>query len=148
MTRHSFRGPAIGFGLGVLLCALPLSAGDKITWKSVETAVLKLDERAAKHWEVFVTEKKHHLVLVQLGAQYLLIDFNARALFDVPAESFEHKGKDFRMLFPEHKGKLVATDQWSIRDAGRARIIRMRLLDELHVLEVQLPLQPDLRYLY
>jgi hypothetical protein len=42
----------------------------------------------------------------------------------------------------------VATADWWMRDAGRARIIRVRLKEEGRVLEVQLPLRPDLRIFY
>lgn len=130
------------------LCASTLWTGDSVILKPIELAVLKLDLKQAKQWEVFGVVKKGHLALVQLGPRNLLIDMKERAVYEVPSESLEHKGKQFRMAYPDHHGKKLDTDQWFQRDAGRVHIVRMRFIDDLHTLEVQLPIQLDLRTLY
>ena len=44
--------------------------------------------------------------------------------------------------------KLLASDEWTDKHAGRARIIRLRLSAEGRRLDVQLPATPDLRKFY
>ena len=159
------------------LFASPLAgqAAEKIVWKPVALAVLKVDDRPAKIWEVYVAQKKEHLVLVQLGRRNLVLDTELREVVELPPAALQRKGKDLQWDRAEKPntenteaqraqredvekstgqeasaptGKVLETTGWWIRDAGRARIIRVRLKAEGRVLEVQLPLRPDLRILY
>ena len=146
-------------------------AAEKIVWKPVALAVLKVDERPAKIWEVYVAQKREHLVLVQLGRRNLVLDTELREVVEIPPAALQRKGKDLlweraekhntegaEAPFDSAQGRqrtqrkdeerALATADWWIRDAGRARIIRVRLKEEGRVLEVQLPLRPDLRILY
>lgn len=126
-------------------------------------ALLKVDGRQAKFWNVYVAHKKEHLVLVQLGRRNLVLDTELREVVEVPPAALERKGKDLHWEPAEKTNTegagaqrtqkkseetVLATADWWIRDAGRARIIRVRLSAEGRVLEVQLPLRPDLRILY
>jgi hypothetical protein len=144
------------------LCSTAVAA-EKIIWKPVTLALLKVDGRQAKFWNVYVAHKKEHLVLVQLGRRNLVLDTELREVVEIPLAALERKGKDLQWerlektdaegaeaQSPQSKNeeKVLATADWWIRDAGRARIVRVRLSDEGRVLEVQLPLRPDLRIFY
>lgn len=126
-------------------------------------ALLKVDGRQAKFWNVYVAHKKEHLILVQLGRRNLVLDTELREVVEIPTAALERKGKDLQWersektntegaeaQSPQSKNEetALATADWWIRDAGRARVIRVRLSDEGRVLEVQLPLRPDLRIMY
>ena len=150
----------------VLLVALALPpailAAEKIVWKPVVLALLKVDGKPAKIWGVYVAQKKEHLVLVQLGRRNLVLDTELREVIEIAPTAIQRKGKDLQWERAETANtentetqrtqrteeKALATADWWIRDAGRARIIRVRLKEEGRVLEVQLPLRPDQRILY
>ena len=142
------RIPGLLWPLLLIFSASISAAPQKLIWKPVEVAVLKIDDRPVKLWEIFRAEKKPNLVLVQLGSRFLFLDTAARQLFELPPQSLERTGKELRMSYPQHAGNLQPTSDWSIRDAGRARIIRIRLPAEGRVLEIQLPIPLDLRTLY
>ncbi len=160
--------------LFVLVC-VTASAAEKIVWKPVVLALLKVDGRPAKIWSVYVAQKKEHMVLVQLGRRNLVLDTELREVIEVAPAALQRKGKDLQWERAERantenteaqrtrredtekntgqeagatEDKLVTSADWWIRDAGRARIIRVRLKEEGRVLEVQLPLRPDQRILY
>jgi len=168
MTIKSYRRVLLP---SLLLVGFAHAAGaaEKITWKPVLAAVLKVDNQPVKLWNVYVAHKKDHLVLVQLGWRFLMLDTELRQVVEVAPASLERKGEELRWERREAKapdkeadtttkpggtriGKAPAADTvlpsdgWNIRDAGRARIIRARLTDEGRVLEVQLPLAPDQRF--
>jgi hypothetical protein len=151
----------------VLLAALAflpvILAAEKIVWKPVALALLKVDGRQAKFWNVYVAHKKEHLILVQLGRRNLVLDTELRAVMEIPSTALQRRGKDLewerageantdnteaQSTRSKDEERALATADWWIRDAGRARIIRARLSEEGRVLEVQLPLRPDQRILY
>ncbi len=146
-----------------------------LTWKPIENCVLRVDDRPAKLWEVYLVPKKKNLVLVQLGSRFLQLDTEAREIYEIAPEALERKGRDLIEKPdsgpPADSGNRAAardaskgpaqggqrqrgrreplpSAEWTERDAGRARIIRLRLTAEGRRLEVQLPIDPDLRKFY
>jgi hypothetical protein len=139
-------------------CASAQTAGENASFKAVDFAILKIDERPAKTWDVYLAEKQKNLILVRLGIRYLLLDTQARQVFEVRPEAFEHKDKDLLLRLPEEKSaaeaqssqkerreeverpmrKLLPSDAWQIKDAGPSLIFRLKLTAEGRVLEVHL----------
>lgn len=158
----SSRGRGEGVFFAVFLAVSTLLAAEKITWKPVALAVLKVDRQPAKIWNIYVAQKKEHMVLVQLGRRFLMLDMELREVVELDPAMLQRKGKDLQWEreATEARGKggragkqprgetLLSSEDWNIRDAGPARIVRVRLVAEGRVLEVQLPLRPDLRVLY
>ena len=62
-------------GFATLLLALTLSAhaAEKVTWKPIPDAVLRIDDRAPKQWSLFHAGKKYDPLLLQLGSRVLVI---------------------------------------------------------------------------
>lgn len=139
----------------LLLAVLPeTTAADEVTWRPVTAAVLKIDERPAKIWNVYTADRRGSKILVQLGQRFLMLDTDAREVRELDPATLKRKGKELRWERKNAEAqsrkseKLLPSEDWLMRDAGRARRIRVRLAAEGRVLEVQLPLQSDLRSLY
>jgi len=124
------------------------AAADSILWKPVEQAVLKMDDRPPRTWNVYRAEKRDHLLLVQLGRRFLMLDLREREIYELDAEKLAYKNKDLIWREGDKPAQPLPTADWVIRDAGRARRIRARLVEEGRVLEVQLPQPVDARSLY
>ena len=116
----------------LLLLALPTSAlaADKIVWKPLENAVLKIDERPAKIWNVYRAEKNDHLLLVTLGRRFLMLDVKEHQIFELDPTKFERKDKELLWHEADKPAKPLPTVDWVVRDAGRARRVRARLAAE------------------
>lgn len=150
-------GTAAGWMCALLLAAQP-AAAERVVWKPVLGALLKLDAQPAKHWNVYVARKRERLVLVQLGGRFLLLDCGRREASEVDAAALARQGKELHYRRsaedapkPSEAGSaetLLASEGWVVRNAGRARIVRVRLTREGRVLEVQLPLRSDGRLAY
>ncbi len=132
----------------ILASATSALAADQVVWKPLENAVLKIDERPAKIWNVYRAEKRDHLLLVTLGRRFLMLDVKAHQIFELDPTKFERKDKELLWHEADKPSKPLPTADWVVRDAGRARRIRARLAAEGRVLEVQVPIQVNLRRLH
>ena len=150
----------LGFlaALALLAGAVP-AAPETVVWKPITNGVLKVDERPAKIWEIYLTGKNKHLALVQLGARFLLLNTAEKEIFEIAPEGLERAGNELRwrvdLTAPAEspssqngQRKLLPSEDWTDKHAGRARIIRLRLSGEGRRLDVQLPATPDLRKFY
>ena len=140
----------------LMLLVAPCLA-EKVVWKRLTTALLHVDGRAPKIWELYMPaeKKKSHLILVQMGARFLLLDTSAKEVFELEPSTVQRKDgalvwEDKREVPAEAQGaqRLLPTEDWVMKSVGRARQIKMRLKEEGRVIEVQLPQMPDLRGLY
>ncbi len=138
--------PILAFALALTVGSAP--AGERIVWKPLENAVLKVDERPAKVWNVYRAEKKDHLLLVTLGRRFLMLDIKGREIYELDPTKFEQKNNELLWHEADKPARPLPTADWVVRDAGRARRIRVRLADEGRVLEVQVPITRDFRSVY
>ncbi len=150
-TVHStatFSRRLVSLAFASALAVSSAVAADKVVWKPLEGAVLKIDDRPARIWNVYHIDKKDQRLLVQLGRRFLMVDVRERAVYELEPGKLEHKDKELLWHEADKPEKPLTTTDWLIRDAGRVRRIRATLTNEGRVLEVQVPVQPDLRSLY
>jgi hypothetical protein len=118
---------------------------EKIVWKSIPNAILQVDSRAPKLWNVFQAGKKLDPLLLQLGSRYLVIYVRNMAVYEIKPELLEHKGEDLLWRESDKPAKPVATSDWSVKDVGSASRILVKLADEGRVINIEIPQMPDLR---
>ncbi len=137
------------FACLILVCAGPSrGAADRVVWKPVAGAMLRIDDRPAKTWNVFQARKKDHLVLVQLGRRFLMLDSRAKEMYELDPDKLERKSKDLLWHETNKPAQPMATSDWMVRDAGPVRRIRATISSEGRVVEVEVPIQQDLRKFY
>src|SRR5260370_32394402 len=137
-------------GLEGLLRGITLGApaADKITWKPITDAVLRIDDRAPKQWSLYHAGKKFDPLLLQLGTRVLVIYVRNRRVYEIPPAQITHKGDDLLWRETDKPEKPLATSDWSTRDIGSAWRVRVKLTEEGRLLDIQIPQMPDLRGLY
>jgi hypothetical protein len=118
---------------------------DKIVWKSIPDAMLQVDSRAPKTWNVFQPGKKFDPLLLQLGSRYLVIYVRNMEIYEIKPELLGHKGDDLLWRETDKPAKPIATSDWSSKDVGSAVRILVKLTDEGRVINIQIPQVPDLR---
>src|SRR5258708_39151786 len=109
-------------GFATLLLALTLSAhaAEKVTWKPIPDAVLRIDDRAPKQWRLFHAGKKYDPLLLQLGSRVWGIYAHNQAVYEIPPAQVEHKGEDLFWRQIAKPVKPTATSDWSTHDIGYA----------------------------
>src|SRR6202521_1140727 len=137
-----------GFVALCLILASCAYAAEKITWKPIPDAVLRIDDRAPKQWSLYHSGKKFDPLLLQLGARVLVIYVRNQMVYEIPPAQFEHKGEDLLWREADKPEKPLATSDWSTRDIGSAWRVRVKLTEEGRLVDIQIPQMPDLRGLY
>jgi hypothetical protein len=118
---------------------------EKIVWKSIPNAILQVDSRAPKVWNVFQPGKKNDPLLLQLGSRYLVIYVRNMEVFELKPEQLERKGENLLWREADKPAKPLATSDWSIKDVGSASRILLKLAGEGRTINIEIPQMPDLR---
>jgi hypothetical protein len=146
---HIIRRAKLFFGIaGICLAVVGVSRAadkDKIVWKPIPNAILQVDSRAPKLWNVFQAGKKFDPLLLQLGSRYLVIYVRNMEVYEIKPEQLGHKGEDLLWREADKPAKPAATSDWSIKDVGSASRILLRLSEEGRVVNIEIPQMPDLR---
>ena len=144
MLRACLKRAGIVAGLILALACFAYSS-DKIVWKPIPDAILQVDSRAIKVWNLFQAGKKYDPLLLQLGARSLVIYVRNQKVYEIKPEKLEHKGEDLVWHESDKPEKPLATSDWTVRDIGSATRIRMKLADEGRIVDIQIPQMPDMR---
>jgi hypothetical protein len=142
MTHRKTIVRVTGLLLVLAMCAY---AADKLAWKTVTNAVLRIDDRAPKQWSLYHTGKKYDPLLLQLGTRVLVIYVRNQAVYEIPPKLLDHKGEDLLWREADKPEKPLATSDWSTRDIGSAWRVRVTLTEEGRAVDIQVPQTPDLR---
>jgi hypothetical protein len=145
------RARIISVILGLLLIPVSLSYGaekDKIVWKPIPDAILKIDARPVKLWNIFQAGKKLDPLLLQLGARSLVIYVRNQEVYEINPTKLEHKGDNLVWRESDKPAKPLATSNWDAKDVGSAWRVRVKLAGEGRMIDIQIPQMPDLRGLY
>ena len=134
--------------VALLALWLPAFSADKIVWKPIPDAILQIDQRPVKIWNLFQAGKKIDPLLLQLGARSLVIYVRNQQIYEIKPEQLQHKGEDLLWRDSDKPAKPLATSDWSTRDIGSAVRIRVKLASEGRSIDIQIPQIPDLRGLY
>lgn len=127
-----------------------VAGAESIAFKRQTTAILKMDGKPVKFWEVYVAEKRGHLVLVQLGRRYLLLDTKEKEVLEIEPGAIvqKPKGNDVAWARSPENEKKIESEEWSLRSVGPAIAIKVRLSAEGRLLEIQLPRMPDSGWIF
>jgi hypothetical protein len=118
---------------------------DTIVWRSIPDAILQVDSRAPKEWNVFQAGKKPDPLLVQLGSRYLVVYVRNMEVYELKPEQLQHKGEDLLWREADKPAKPMATSDWSTKDVGSASRILLKLAGEGRMINIEIPHMPDLR---
>ena len=129
----------------LLVLGMCAQAAEKVTWKPITDAILRIDDLAPKQWNLYRAGKKSDPLLLQLGSRALVIYVHNQAVYEISPTQLEHKGEDLLWRETDKPEKPLATSEWSTRDIGSAWRIRVKLVSEGRVVDIQIPEILDLR---
>ena len=150
MTTHfSSRFSALAAMMAILSAAIMISAVravDKINWKPISDAILKITGRKPpKIWNVYQDEKKKQRVLIEMDNRYLIVDAKTKQVYEITSAELQVHGKNYQTANPTSNQRALPSTGWDIRDIGPAERIEVQLTNEKISLDVELPHPLDLR---
>jgi hypothetical protein len=122
-------------------------AAKKLTWRSLEFAIVKFNEDAPKSWNIYHSEKKG-VLLVRLWKRYLLVNVSDEEVYDIDPQKIKVVGDSVEWSYADLPEKPLDTPDWREKNLGRLEQVRFRLGKNGHYLELQLPLGPNGRPIY
>jgi len=146
MRNHCLNraGAAAAFLL-VLVTASHAGDKEKIVWRPIEDAILQVDSRAPKEWNVYQPGKKTDPLLLQIGSRYLVIYIRNEEIYEIKPEQLQHKGDNLLWRETDKAAKPLPTSDWSTKDVGSASRVLVKLSAEGRMIDIQIPQMPDLR---
>jgi hypothetical protein len=122
-------------------------AQKKLTWHTLEFAILRFNDSAPNSWNIYHSEKKG-ILLVRLWKRYLLVNVSDEEVYDIDPEKVKVVGDAVEWSTADLPDKPIDTPDWKERNAGPVEQIRFRLGKDGHFLELQIPLGLNGRPLY
>jgi hypothetical protein len=129
----------------LFVLAVEVFAADKIVWKPIPNAILQVDSRAPKLWNLFQPGKKLDPLLLQIGSRYLVVYIRNKEIYEIKPEQLERKGETLLWRESDKPANPIATSDWSTKDVGSATRTLVKLAGEGSMLDIQTPKMPDLR---
>ncbi len=136
--------------LAIAVAARASGDAERMRWKPVAIAQVKLDDKTPLAFNVYQPEKKKdlHFVLVLLGRRYIELDIKAKLAYSVPFADVHKNGNGLESDNFAVPGRLLPTSDWTVRDVGPSEQIKLTLGDYGRLLQVDLPHPPDMRAFY
>jgi hypothetical protein len=119
----------------------------KLTWHTLEFAIVKFNDTAPNSWNIYHSEKKG-VLLVRLWKRYLLVNVQDQEVYDIDPQKIKILGDSVEWSLADVPEKPIDTPDWMDRNVGLLERVRFRLGKDGHFLELQLPLGPNGRPIY
>jgi hypothetical protein len=131
-------------GASAFAPAISAFAKDKpLAFKSIENALLRVNDAPPKDWEVYRTGKKNEPLLLQIGNRFLLLEINQHQVFELDPSKIEHKTGELLWSPSDRPDKPLTTSDWTVDDIGAAFVVKVRLQSENALVDLQLPHPPN-----
>ena len=142
--------PTEGALLWLLVLATAFCSGtaarakDKpLSWKSIEDALLRVNDAPPKEWGVYRSGKKNEPLLLQIGNRFLLLEIHDRRVFELDPSKIERKPGELLWSPADRPASPLPTSDWLADDIGAAFVIKVKLQRENALVDLQLPHPPD-----
>ena len=135
---------ALAPGVSAFAPSASAFAKDKpLAFKSIENALLRVNDAPPKDWEVYRTGKKNEPLLLQIGNRFLLLEINQHQVFELDPAKIEHKTGELLWSPSDRPDKPLATSEWTVDDIGAAFVVKVKLQSENALVDLQLPHPPN-----
>ena len=136
--------PRVLYAVLVLLFLPYLAAAQaeppkKVTWKSVEFAIVRFNDQAPNSWNIYHSEKKG-ILLVRLWKRYMLVKIQDEEVYDIDPQKITVRGDSAEWSYADIPEKPIEVVEWKERNIGSMQRVTFRFGKNGHVLELQIPL--------
>ena len=121
------------------LAAAQTAPPQKVTWKSVEFAIVRFNDQAPNSWSIYHSEKKG-ILLVRLWKRYMLVKIADEEVYDIDPQKITVHGDSAEWSYADIPDKPVEIVEWKERNIGSMQRVTFRFGKNGHPLELQIPL--------
>jgi len=131
--------PALALLLLPCFASAQTAPPPKVTWKSVEFAIVRFNDQAPNSWSIYHSEKKG-ILLVRLWKRYMLVKIADEEVYDIDPQKITVHGDSADWSYADIPDKPVEIVEWKERNIGSMQRITFRFGKNGHTLELQIPL--------
>jgi hypothetical protein len=124
-----------------------LDSSKKLTWQTLEFAIVRYNDNAPNSWNIYHSEKKG-VLLVRLWKRFLLVNVQDQEVFDIDPQKIKVSGDAVEWSLADIPDKPIDTPDFVGRNVGSMERIRFSLGKKGHMLELQIPLGLNGRPIY
>lgn len=147
LTAPRLLGAVLALLLLPCLAAAQTAPTPKVTWKSVEFAIVRFNDQAPNSWSIYHSEKKG-ILLVRLWKRYMLVKIADEEVYDIDPQKITVRGDSAEWSYADIPDKPIEIVEWKERNVGSMQRITFRFGKNGHVLELQIPLGLNREPLY
>jgi len=115
-----------------------------VPWKTIDDAILRVNDVAVKDWSVYQTGKKRDPLLLQIGNRFLLIEVHDQQLFEIDSSKVARRSDAEVDWDPaDRPSQPLASSDWRAGDVGAAMQITLKITAENRAINLELPHPPD-----
>ena len=116
------------------------ASGEKLTWKTVDFAIVRYNDDAPASWNMYHGEKKG-LLLIRLWRRYLFLNVQDQEVYELDPQKVKVQGDNGIEWSPSDlPSDPIETSEWKVRDVGPMKRIKFRFGKSGNFLDIQLPL--------
>ena len=119
----------------------------KQQWKSVEFAIVKINDEAPKSWSMYHTDKKG-VLLLRLWKRYLLVNVKDEEVYEIDPQTVKPAGDNVEWSLADKPSEPLETPEWKTRDIGPMQQVSFHLGKNGLVLQLQIPLKMNRQPMY
>jgi len=131
--------PALALLLLPCLASAQTATPPRVTWKSVEFAIVRFNDQAPNSWSIYHSEKKG-ILLVRLWKRFMLVKIADEEVYDIDPQKITVHGDSADWSYADIPDKPVEIVEWKERNIGSMQRITFRFGKNGHTLELQIPL--------
>ena len=114
------------------------ASGEKLTWKTVDFAIVRYNDDAPASWNMFHGDKKG-LLLLRLWRRYLLVNVQEQEVFEIDPGTVKIQGENAEWAPADAPTEPIETSDWKVRDVGPMQRVRFRFGTSGNFLDIQIP---------
>src|SRR5258707_2510635 len=121
------------------LAAAQAEAPKKVTWKSVEFAILRFNDQAPNSWNIYHSEKKG-ILLVRLWKRYILVKIQDEEVYDIDPQKITVHGDSAEWSYADIPEEPIEILEWKERNICSMQRVTFPFGKNGHVLALQISL--------
>jgi hypothetical protein len=116
------------------------ASGEKLSWKTVDFAIVRYNNDAPASWNMYHGEKKG-MLLIRLWRRYLFLNVQDQEVYELDPQKVTVQGDNTVQWSPSDlPPDPIDTSEWKVRDVGPMKRIVFRFGKNGNFLDIQLPL--------
>ena len=139
LARPRLLGAALALLLLPCFASAQTAPPSKVTWKSVQFAIVRFNDEAPNSWSIYHSEKKG-ILLVRLWKRYMLVKIQDEEVYDIDPQKITVHGDSAEWSYADIPEKPIEIVEWKERNIGSMQRVTFRFGKNGHVMELQIPL--------